>query len=619
MFFVIFMVKYNIFKYRLALLLLTELLILWFYITPLLPGTIPTLRAKSPGFPLDDSWIYAAFARMFVAHGEIAFNPGHTSVGFTSSLWFLLLCLGRVAGLPAVGWSLFLGSIAQFILAVAMGSLVFPFLISVGEASSFDRGSREIGPGRPSHSSREMRSGRSALCALPSALCALLSVLVLLCGPLVWYSLSGMETSAFLTIGVLAILFMNRGRYGWAGLFLGLVLVTRIEGCVLWVLGFLYAVIVEFLGGRTGRDAEEVEKHSAKGIAQSAPGPGFRRSALCALHSAIPLLLIPAFFLILELLKNLYLTGTFLPTTFAGRKWLSVPAGGRGLLAYLRLWGYGFRISLLPRFLQQGLSLVLFWIGVGLLALVSLRLIIRDALGDKRKISGLFLFLIWAIGHNLVYVIMLPSPSQAGRYQAINFLLFWLVLFLPPAAGLVRKAAKPLPGAKTVAVMLSILMGGILLLDLVSTHRWQEVYRTTVRHINDVHVTVARWIGTNLPPGTRLAAFDIGALKYFSPETEIIDLGGLVDRDFADYLRQGKVVDYMKKRGADYLAMVELQSSPGWIFENLGILNDPRLRLRPLFGMMQRPEIYRVHYQIAANTFPKMVVYRIEWSDGVVE
>jgi len=90
----------------------------------------------------------------------------------------------------------------------------------------------------------------------------------------------------------------------------------------------------------------------------------------------------------------------------------------------------------------------------------------------------------------------------------------------------------------------------------------------------------------------------------------------LVDREFAGYLQEGRVVDYIKDRKAGYLAMVELQNSPGWIFENLKIQGDPRLELKPLFGMMQRSEIYRLHYREAAITFPKMVVYEIEWRIG---
>jgi len=212
----------------------------------------------------------------------------------------------------------------------------------------------------------------------------------------------------------------------------------------------------------------------------------------------------------------------------------------------------------------------------------------------------------------------------------VNFILFWLLGYLPLAAGISglgrgglkeKRSGREKPGIprKVVRLCLFLLLGALIILDLFSAFKWRTIYLSSVRHINDVHITAARWIDRFLPPGSRVAAFDIGALKYFSDGTEVIDLGGLVDRDFAAYLEEERVVDYLRKKKAQYLAMVELQTSPGWIFDNLKIKGDPRLELEPLFGVMLRPEIYRIHYREAANTFPKIVVYKIKWNDEISE
>lgn len=594
-----------------SLLLLVELAVIFFYITPVLAVT-------SAGFPLDDSWIYAVFARNFVASGEIAFNLGHPSLGFTSSLWFLLLSLGRLWKFSPIGWSIFMGCTAQVMLAIISGLLVYRFLMTVEEVSH--RSGRIIG--KLDSEAGESVVSRPALDGDPPPgwavrlLSFFASLLLLLCGPLVWYSLSGMETTCFMAIGLLAIYSLSRGWYRWAGIALGFLLITRIEGIALWGLAVAYAVIIEI------RTAGEVFGRSGRMTDRLNPGEQAVEKNTCAfkiIKNLIPLILLPAIFLFLEVLKNLYFTGALLPTTFAGRRWLSVPAGGRGPVAYLKLWGYGFKLTLLPQFLQENPLLIFFWIGAGILALLSIRILLKEAVANKRRISGLSLFILWVIGHNLVYMVMLPSPSQAGRYQALNFLFFWLILFLPIASSLIRLTANPDRKRKIFSIaFLSVLLGGIFLLDLTSTVRWKEIYLGTVRHINDVHLIVASRVKDELPPGSRVAAFDIGALKYFSPGTEIIDLGGLVDREFAGYLREGRVVDYIKDRKAGYLAMVELQNSPGRIFENLKIQGDPRLKLKPLFGMMQRPEIYRLHYREAAITFPKMVLYEIEWKEKEV-
>lgn len=654
-------------------LIVIELVVLLLYISPvLIYGSI--------GFPLDDSWIYAVFARNFISSGEIAFNLGHTSLGFTSSLWFLFLSLGRFFGFSPVGWGIFLGCIAQITLAAVTGLLVYRFLITGGGRSERSLGvvSNRANCGTPptlmSGDPGEANCGTPTFLMLGDSgagqsgsqnyhtglvqiLSFFASLLVLLCGPLIWYSLSGMETTCFMAIGMLAIYLLSRGWYCWAGLALGFLLFTRIEGIALWGIALLYSVIVErrTVGaaspgsgnmtdsrdpgerpvGEVSRSEAEIPRDSRDnldpgGTRQSGlsvilpdlrkpPPPGGRICgiSLFPFKKLLPLIILPSIFLLLELIKNLCLTGALLPTTFAGRKWLSVPAGGRGPIAYLKLWGFGFKLTLLPQFLQENPLLIIFWVGAGILTVLSIRLAWKEARANKQRISGLSLLILWAIGHNLVYMVMLPSPSQAGRYQALNFLLFWIVLYLPIAGGLSRLAGGVNGRKKMLSgLALSVILCAILLLDLGSTLKWKEIYLATVRHINDVHIKVAGRIKNELPPASRVAAFDIGALKYFSPGTEIIDLGGLVDREFSGYLREGKVVDYMKDRQVSYLAMMELQNSPGWIFENLKIKGDPRLKLHPLFGMMQRPEIYRIHYQTAAITFPKMVVYEIEWGMG---
>jgi len=589
---VIFLVNFKSSIFWCGFLIAAELAVVILYI-------FPVITFSSIGFPLDDSWIYAVFARNFAVSGEISFNLGNPSVGFTSSLWFLFLTFGQFLGLSPLHWGILLGVICQLTLAVVIGIIVYRFLSPVRKTPSTSEDLRR-GTWSGDHSpipnphSQFLKSPPTELALLISFSAALL---ILLCGPLIWYSLSGMETTCFMAIGLLAILFLSRGWYWFAGIALGLLLITRIEGVALWGIAVVYAGVVEY--------------HRGTGKGLSAP---------CAMRYAkrlLPILFIPVIFLLLELLKNLCITGALLPTTFAGRKWLSVPAGGRGPVAYLKLWGYGFKLTILPKFLWEDPFLIFFWIGAGILSIFSIRLLLKEAIVKKDRISGLSLFVLWVIGHNLVYMVMLPSPSQAGRYQALNYILFWLMLFLPIATGLIRLKLTHCGKRKIFSgVFLSVLLGGIFLLDLTSTTRWKEIYLATVRHINDVHIEVAGWINDELPPGSRVAVFDIGALKYFSPGTEIIDLGGLVDREFAGYLQKGRVVDYMEDQRAGYLAMVELQNSPGWIFENLKIQGDPRLKLKPLFGMMQRPEIYRLHYREVAGTFPKMVVYEIDWGVG---
>src|SRR5690349_19879454 len=42
------------------------------------------------GFPLDDAWIHAVYARSFARNGMLAYNPGIPANGETSPLWAVL-------------------------------------------------------------------------------------------------------------------------------------------------------------------------------------------------------------------------------------------------------------------------------------------------------------------------------------------------------------------------------------------------------------------------------------------------------------------------------------------------------------------------------------------------
>jgi len=135
---VIFVVNFNRKTFWFGLVILAELAIIQLYISPV-------LTYSSIGFPLDDSWIYVVFARHFVSSGEIAFNLGHPSVGFTSSLWFLFLSIGWFLGCSPVVRGIFPGCAAQITLPVVTGLLGYRFLSPVGEVFNLDSEAEQSG------------------------------------------------------------------------------------------------------------------------------------------------------------------------------------------------------------------------------------------------------------------------------------------------------------------------------------------------------------------------------------------------------------------------------------------------------------------------------------------
>ncbi|RME87724.1 MAG: hypothetical protein D6770_08660, partial [Anaerolineae bacterium] len=64
-----------------------------------------------PGYPLDDAWIHQTYARNLAWHGEWAFIPGKPSGGSTAPLWSALLAIGYLLHIPHLLWTLTLGSV----------------------------------------------------------------------------------------------------------------------------------------------------------------------------------------------------------------------------------------------------------------------------------------------------------------------------------------------------------------------------------------------------------------------------------------------------------------------------------------------------------------------------
>ena len=122
-----------------------------------------------PGFPLDDSWIHQVFARNLATGHGFSFNPGVPIAGATAPLWTLLLVpmwllLGPVTG------GIALGMITQWLAILAVYKLT--------EQLTRDR--------------------------LLSLLAGILSVL---CWPVIWGALSGMEIGLYSALSLWGLYF----------------------------------------------------------------------------------------------------------------------------------------------------------------------------------------------------------------------------------------------------------------------------------------------------------------------------------------------------------------------------------------------------------------------------
>ena len=363
---------------------------------------------------------------------------------------------------------------------------------------------------------------------------------------LAWAALSGMEISLFCLLALLLMTRRGRGEGGFAlGLLGGLLTLTRPEGLMLVGLVALATLAEEREGGKAIR--------SLGGM---------------ALGLALPLAPYFAF--------NLLTTGCLFPNTFYAKQAeyrelvITLPIWAR-LLRVLRPTLVGAQVLLIPGFVYE--------------AVQSLRRI------AEREYAPL-LPLAWWGATAMAYALRLPVDYQHGRYLMPVipvFVLYGLagsfrLLGLLPAGFARRVLSRGFTASLSLLLLAFVLLGA-------------RAYATDVRIIESEMVEVAKWLRDNTPPGSLVAAHDIGAIGYWA-QRPLVDLAGLVTPEVIPFIRdEESLLAYLEARRPDYLV-----TFPSWYPH---LTSDPRLQL-----------LYTTSSPwTRAAGGENMAVYRCRWSD----
>lgn len=515
------------------------------------------LATIPPGAPMgvafDDTWIHLSFARTFVETGRWALTPDdRVSTGTTGYLWGLILAAGLALGLSP-GAAAVIPALAAF----------------VGLVAAWRQLARRALPEAPLYA--ELSAAGVALC-----------------GNLLFLAASGMEAVPALFLAILAIERHLAGAALTRDLVCVLLALIRPEGCLV---GFVIA-LSELL-----RDSPLRER--------------LRRSARAALA--------PCFGLGLLFSVNIAICYRALPDTFQGRRWLAaLPPDidyrpmtlARSAVQYGRDWWEDLRDHTLS--LAVGGREAGEWTQGVDARLGGLWLIAAGAALAWTAFAGppaIRIPLAFILLHNLLYIVVLPTPGPAGRYQPMNFLL--LAGF--PALGLgalqakLASARRPLLG---VAIFVVVLSG------LNATHWWRAT-GSAAAHLEEVHCSLARYVATNLPAQARVAAFDFGALAYLG-QRGVIDYGGLTSAVAARALHNMRTLMYLKTSGATHLSLlITLEGPQKMALAAFGLFQrrgegGPRWRLHKLASFSVPRERFW-HYWMTGNAGPQLDLYRIEW------
>ena len=205
------------------------------------------------------------------------------------------------------------------------------------------------------------------------------------------------------------------------------------------------------------------------------------------------------------------------------------------------------------------------------LILFGLILYLREIIKNN-NLFYLF-FLIWLIMHNLFYIYFLPTRGHTGRYQPENYLFLILVITLPVI--FLNNSKNHL--RKYFSYCLIFL---ILFINFSSLVFWQRIYSLSVKHINEIHVSLGKFIRDNTPKTSLIAAYDIGAIAYFS-DRKIIDMSCLTDQECIIYRQKDELVKYIASNKAEYLAMPEFDQNNDFLsnlysqLDKIGVLRTP--------------------------------------------
>lgn len=203
--------------------------------------------------------------------------------------------------------------------------------------------------------------------------------------------------------------------------------------------------------------------------------------------------------------------------------------------------------------------------------------------------------LIFAAVFFCVFWVAFPTDGHGGRYQPLNLLILFPCIFL----GLWGLLAQVIPSKPRVVDWLTMLV--LFAAGSVSLLTWRTITADGIAHISQTHGRAAAWLNRNVPAGTRVAAFDVGRVSY-DWNHGIVDLGGLADPFYIPYLESGRVPEYSRQNGIQYVVLA-IGKMPAY----LGFSSSSLTKLAEFCSPYEE---WRIGYFYTEHSAECQVIYR---------
>ncbi len=471
------------------------------------------------GVPLDDTWIHFRFAENFAKGHFFQYNIGDATPGTTSPLWVILMSIP------------FLFSSNLYLPFSYIAGSVF-FLLCILEVYRLS-----------------LKLGYTKNYSL------LITFLTLLCGRLLWSSLSGMEV----TLACYLMVLITRIHLSEiendkikisTGLLLGLSVVTRPEAFLFAVI--YYSVSIIFLRKNIKSNLETILYSFGIFLAVVIPYPIFCHAA----------------------------TGSFLPNTFKSQN---------GGLRFIPDFEYLTETGKL--FFKDNLLILILWF-------VAIFNFIRTLI--RKKVENKFLLIhLWIILLPVISAFIAPSWRHHGRY------LIPLIPFINIAAIYIfayRFNTLDLPTPKEARIYRIGIIVVMFVLSGINAFVFARALGWNTENINDQQVKIALWINANIPDEKCVGLNDIGAITFLTKK-KIVDMEGLVTPEIFKINQLGttekdlQLLYLLKRNGVNYLIIY-----PEWYFSFI----------KSYGGFFDKILMVRLDNNTICGE-AEMFVYRIQW------
>jgi hypothetical protein len=316
---------------------------------------------------------------------------------------------------------------------------------------------------------------------------------------------------------------------------------------------------------------------------------------------------VAAVFVVVSFAINLETSGALLPMTLRGRRFLF---GNTDKLHVGRSTVRGLTMETYAKVIQHNFfHTTRGWAMVGVVLAFYGCFVLLRRFPNRTAVLVLWATLHYATGHGGRYqpFVLLLFPSLMAI--ALMNLLGWIWRFGLPRVSLIPAQAVALFAVAAVAAA--------------TLPRWSVALGESIDNIDNCHLKMAEYLNAHYPAGTKMGVFDIGTIGYFS-HIDVVDLGGLVDRNYLPFLVSGRVPEYLEARGVGYVILphngpegaYDGTGSPTRLGDQLHFFNNPVMRLEEVHSEGIDYAEWFDGYGYTQHAYRFQTLYRIVYLGG---